>query len=87
VEIWVGSYPIEPGQHIFVEVTVVHQDGTRQRDQILALWRYNDFALASSYWQAGLGPFTKGAQVEYIVHGKSGTASVPSLQFNFVVED
>lgn len=86
VEIWVGSFPIEPGQRVTVDIFVQHPSGGFERQICAAKWRYNDFSLGNGYWQVVAGPFTAGDQVEYAILGKSGPASVPSLQYSFVVQ-
>lgn len=85
VKLWIGSYPIEPGQHVKVEWSVIHPNGTQDRGHLPALWRYNEFDLANSYWLATIGPFRRGDQVEYRIAGTSGGSTVGPETFSFKV--
>ncbi len=86
VELWIGTYPIEPGQQVKVEWNVKHTDGYQERGNLPALWRYNEFALGYSYWLATIGPFQKDDNVEYSIIGISGSCTLPREKFAFPVE-
>lgn len=86
VEIWVGTYPIESGQHVKVEWSVTHLDEAEERGHLPALWRYNEFGASNSYWLATIGPFQRGDQVEYKITGTSGGSTISSETYSFKVE-
>ncbi|MFZ5875459.1 MAG: hypothetical protein ACOYXU_03520 [Nitrospirota bacterium] len=83
VELTVGTYPVEPGQAVWVTCQVERADGAQSENQVSALWRFNQDS--NSYWSASLGPFADGDRVWYRVHGRSGDAEVASEEFAFVV--
>lgn len=69
VVLHVGTWPIEPGQSVWVTYQVARADGARDEGQVEATWQRNGGA--NSYWHAQLGPFSRGDRVTYTVHGKS----------------
>jgi len=71
VVLWIGSYPIEPGQSIVVEVSVSGKSGDSRNIGIEAEWRYNDYSRNNSYWTAIIGPFKAGESVEYKIVGSN----------------
>jgi hypothetical protein len=77
VTITVGTWPIEPGQAVAVEYSVVHHDGQVENGAVQAAWRENRGA--NSYWEAVLGPFQSGAVVTYTPRGTApGTEALAS---------
>jgi len=86
VELWIGTYPIEPGQRVKVEWIVTHYNGTTESGNVPAFWQYNEFAIGNSYWLATIGPFQQGDRVEYLVLGTSGGESLSPQTFTFTVE-
>ncbi|HQT91241.1 MAG TPA: hypothetical protein PL001_04340 [Candidatus Kryptobacter bacterium] len=78
VVIWIGSYPIELGQQIDVDLTISGSNSDEKKSIVHAEWRYNDYGRNNSYWAAILGPFTVGQKVEYriIGTGPDGTRHV-----------
>ncbi len=69
VVIWVGSYPIELGQEIIVELKVSKESSEGTPYGVQAEWRYNDYGRNNSYWTAIIGPFKSGEKVEYKIKG------------------
>lgn len=68
VTLHLDTWPIEPGQAVWVEYQVVHRDGTPSTGLIRGAWQYN--AGPNSFWQASFGPFADGNQVSYTVRGR-----------------
>ena len=64
VVIWIGSYPIELGQEITVELKVSNKNSEGKQYSVQAEWRYNDYGRNNSYWTAIVGPFKAGENVE-----------------------
>ncbi len=69
VVLWIGSYPIEPGQIITVEITVSGGTSEDNKYSVEAEWRYNDYSRNNSYWTAIVGPFNAGEKIEYKIKG------------------
>lgn len=69
VVIWIGSYPIELGQEIAVELKISSKSSEERRNKVHAEWRYNDYGRNNSYWTAIVGPFKAGEKVEYKIVG------------------
>ena len=85
VEIWVGTHPVEPGQHVTIKWNVTHANGTTRNGSVPAMWQYNDFSLGNSYWMARVGPFAVGDKVEYSVMGVSRGGTLSPQMFAFMV--
>jgi alpha-amylase/alpha-mannosidase (GH57 family) len=83
VKLTVGTYPIEPGQAVWVAWQAERVDGTLREGTVPVPWRFNHGN--NSYWLASLGPFADGDRVRYRVHGRSGDAEVSIEEFAFVV--
>ena len=58
VAIDVGTWPIEPGQSVWLEVAIASASGGRSTMRVEARWRHN--GETNSYWRAELPPFAKG---------------------------
>lgn len=86
VELWIGMYPIEPGQHVKVEWRATQRDGTSRSGNVPAFWQYNDFAVGNSYWLAAAGPFQQGDRVEYSIIGTLGGSTLAPEAFEFTVD-
>lgn len=87
VVIWIGSYPIQSGQTISVEIFVSNNDSVEKRNDMEAEWRYNDYARNVSYWTAILDPFKVGEKVEYKIKA-IGPDQIQHVQIdNFIVMD
>lgn len=69
VVIWIGSFPIELGQHIDVELRISGSDSEGKKHTVHAEWRYNDYGRNNSYWAAIVGPFGGGQKIEYKIIG------------------
>jgi alpha-amylase/alpha-mannosidase (GH57 family) len=77
----IGSWPVEPGQSVWVEVDVAHVDGATAHDRLDARWLHNRGE--NSYWRVELPPFARGDHVHYRVRGRSATGGVegPAAEF------
>lgn len=69
VVLWIGSYPIELGQAVKVEIAVSDKTEEVNTYSVEAEWRYNDYSRNNSYWTAIVGPFKAGEKVEYRITG------------------
>ena len=87
VVLWIGSYPIEPGQAVSVEVKIANNKSEPEMFTLEAEWRYNDYSRNNSYWTAIIGPFKAGEKVEYRIRG-TGPDRLPHNQIDrFIVMD
>ncbi|MCL6526367.1 MAG: hypothetical protein K6T57_05725 [Thermaceae bacterium] len=75
----IGTWPIEPGQAVWVEYWINQQPPYR----VDALWQRNEGA--NSYWQAELGPFAKGQEVRYRIMGAFSQEQVEGPEGGFKV--
>jgi alpha-amylase/alpha-mannosidase (GH57 family) len=75
-----GTWPIEPGQEVWVTLRV-ERTGGGEEQLVGAAWRRN--AGANSYWKVEVGPFNDGDVVRYAVHGRGpdGLVRGPSAAF------
>jgi len=87
VVLWIGSYPIELGQEITVELTVSGKDSEAEHYSIDAEWRYNDYNRNNSYWTAIVGPFKAGEKVDYKLVGVGPDRIVHTQTDSFTVID
>jgi len=69
VVIWIGTYPIELGQTVTVELKVSSIESKEKEYSVEAEWRYNDYNRNNSYWTAIVGPFKAAENVEYKIVG------------------
>ena len=74
VEVIAGTWPIGPGQSVWVTWQRVAANGDATEGNAVAVWQRNSDV--NSYWTARLGPFTDGDRVSYIVHGSSSEGAV-----------
>ncbi len=79
VIMWIGSYPVEHGQAIIVELNVSNGAEETRKYSIEAEWKYNDYTRNNSYWAAIVGPFENGQKVEYRIVG-TGSDRVEHIQ-------
>ncbi|MGB9592395.1 MAG: hypothetical protein ACP5US_10695 [Candidatus Kryptoniota bacterium] len=87
VVLWIGSYPIEMGQKIIVDIKVLNKGKTERTETVEAEWRYNDYGKNNSYWTAIIGPFNAGDKIEYKITG-IGPDGTPHVQIDeFVVTE
>jgi hypothetical protein len=87
VVLWIGSYPIELGQAISVEIKVSNKTREATEYSIEAEWRYNDYSRNNSYWTAIVGPFNSGEKIEYRIKGTGPDHLQHNQIDNFVVLD
>jgi len=85
VGLWIGTWPIEMGQYVSVQWSVMGKDGKRNEEEVQAFWQYNDDAKGNSYWLATIGPFREGDLVEYVVNGISKDGPKEGLRYSFTV--
>ena len=81
VTLHIGTWPIEPGQSVWVTCRVEHSDGTTEERRVDAVWQRNEGV--NSYWHAEIAPFAEGDRVTCTVHGRSpaGQVAGPTTQF------
>ena len=72
VELWIGTYPIEGGQSVWLEITLNTVDGRELFCKMPAQWRSNSEQRNNSYWTINLGSFDSGERVEYRIYGSKG---------------
>lgn len=70
VSLWIGSFPIEPEQSVWVEWNIRKPDGSVVTETQNAEWHSNDEGRHNSYWIVRVGAFEAGDHVEYTIHGK-----------------
>ncbi len=85
VGLWIGTYPIEYGQYVFVEWRATHPNGETVNGKLDALWQHNDSSKGNSYWLASLGPFEEGDKVEYTIRGQSRGGPAGPITYTFIV--
>lgn len=83
VTLRLGTWPIEPGQAVWVEYRVARRDGTSDAGHATADWQQN--VGYNSYWQASLGPFADGDSVTYTVRGRNADGEVTCPTSSFTV--
>lgn len=76
VVLWIGSHPIEPGQTVWVEMTLVKPNGKELTATQPATWHSNNEHRNNSYWQITIGSFEQGDHLEYRVCGSHGDERV-----------
>jgi hypothetical protein len=69
VELWIGTYPIEGGQAVWLEITLYTVDGRELFCKMPAQWQSNSEQRNNSYWKMDLGVFNSGDRVEYRIYG------------------
>lgn len=81
VTLTIGTWPIEPGQEVWVTTRTEGTGDAVSEDRVAAVWERNEGA--NSYWRAEVGPFADGDRVRYTVHGATpgGDMTGPSLEF------
>ncbi|MBI4538290.1 MAG: hypothetical protein HY704_02100 [Gemmatimonadetes bacterium] len=83
VVLGIGTWPIEPGQVVWVAYRLERGDGSTEQGRTEASWQRNEGP--NSYWRAQLGPFVAGDRVEYEVHGRSPRGDVRTAPVSFRV--
>lgn len=79
VQLTIGTWPIGPGQSVWIVWACVGANGNRTDGTVAAEWQYNTGV--NSYWTARLGPFSDGDQVTYTVHASSDGDNVETTPF------
>jgi alpha-amylase/alpha-mannosidase (GH57 family) len=82
VQLTLGTWPVAPGQSVWLDYDV-ERGQQIERGQVQARWRENRGN--NSYWQAELGPFSKGDQVRYHIFGTSADDGITRLSHSFRV--
>jgi hypothetical protein len=72
VELWIGTYPIEVGQFVWLEITLYAIDGRELFCKMPAQWHSNNEQRNNSYWVMNLGSFDAGDRIEYRIYGSKG---------------
>ncbi len=83
VTLYVGTWPIEAGQAVWVEYEVIRSDKSTYTKLVSANWSHNSDQ--NSFWQAKLGPFSKGDYVTYNIQGRSPSGVVAGTQTSFKI--
>ncbi|HJU64030.1 MAG TPA: glycoside hydrolase family 57 protein, partial [Gemmatimonadaceae bacterium] len=79
----IGTWPIEPGQVVWIELDAQHADGTTAQARHDARWLQNRGE--NSYWRVELPPFARGARVRYRVRARSPNGGVEGPEADFRV--
>jgi len=80
----IGTWPVEPGQSLSVEATVIRDEGDHSPTiSFDAIWQHNEGA--NSYWWATLGPFHAGDVVEYSITARTPHTQLPPEIFRTFV--
>lgn len=66
VDLWIGTWPIEPDQTVHVACHVLGLDGRHEAHEVEASWEHNRGP--NSYWCARVGPFVDGDGTTGSVH-------------------
>jgi alpha-amylase/alpha-mannosidase (GH57 family) len=74
----IGTWPIEPGQAVWVDWEAFGPNGPRN-GRTIAVWRNNTHV--NSFWSATLGPLLDGDRLTYSVHGSCGAEIVEGGSF------
>ncbi|MGA7904252.1 MAG: glycoside hydrolase family 57 protein, partial [Terrimicrobiaceae bacterium] len=70
LDLEIGTWPVEAGQSVSIEAIVSNEEkGLRSAISCEAIWKHNKGG--NSYWNARLGPFKAGDDVEYSLKGRS----------------
>lgn len=83
VTLTVGTWPIEPGQDVWITVGVRRRSGETVESRMQAAWQRNSGV--NSYWRAEIGPFADGEVVHYTIHGRSAAHYVETAAPPFEV--
>jgi alpha-amylase/alpha-mannosidase (GH57 family) len=83
VRLRIGTWPVEEGQQVHVDVQVTSWAGAVAARRICARWMENRGG--NSYWEAALGPFGDGDRVGYRVAGSVRGSAVTADEAAFAV--
>ncbi len=84
VDLTIGTWPIAPGQSVWVTWQAGTLAGAGSHGSVTAQWQRNHGA--NSYWGARLGPFADGDRVTYAVHASDAQETVESGSFAVTVK-
>lgn len=82
VTLWIGTWPIEPGQKVWVEYKAT-RDGKATQKSVEAVWNRNEGE--NSYWSALLPGFQDGDNVTYTIKTSTPTESIKTSPYAFRV--
>lgn len=83
IDVIVGTWPIGPGQSVWVTSQRVTANGDATEGNAVAEWQRNTDV--NSYWMARLPPFGEGDRVSYTVQGSSPEGAVQTAPVSFRV--
>lgn len=83
IELWIGTWPVEPGQSVWVDLQTKNAKGVLKEKRVAAVWQHNEGT--NSYWRADLGPFVDGDTVTYEVCGRSASGEAKTSKNSFKV--
>lgn len=83
ISLTVGTWPIEPGQSVWVTWESVGRTG-RHEGTAAAEWQHN--SEFNSYWAARIGPCLDGDRLTYSIHGSIGAETVDGGSFTVRVK-
>jgi hypothetical protein len=70
----VGSWPIGPGQSVWLDRQITPRAGKPALQRVDCVWETNEGL--NSYWQASLGPFGRGDTVTYAARARTSEGEV-----------
>jgi hypothetical protein len=76
VVLWIGTYPIELGQSVWVDMKLTKADGRELTLTQPAVWHSNNERHNNSYWMVEIGTFEMGDHLEYRVLGSRGEEQI-----------
>ena len=83
VTLGIGTWPIAPGQAVWITWEVAAGQGPSRNGRAEARWQRN--ADGRSYWEAELGPFLSDEQVRYTAHARDPSGPVTEAPCEFRV--
>ena len=83
VVLHIGTWPIEPGQAVWIRTVVEGPDGTISHGRIDAIWSHN--SATNSSWRAALGPYPVGTRLSYTIYGSSSATQTIAGPFSFTL--
>ena len=79
----IGSWPVEPGQSVWVLFTAERVGRRPDRGRVEAVWQRNE--RGNSYWEAVIGPFETGTSVSYTLYGEDGQGQIQGASYRLRV--
>ena len=83
VTVRAGTWPVEPGQSVWLELSARSRHGPTSRQRVDCTWERNQGV--NSYWNATIGPFSRGTLVRYEVRARSADEEVTAGSATFQV--